>query len=162
MKQVNYIAETLISADIQDTPEFIRVVFTKKILTLIAKYQVYLKTMKVSGLKPASINVYLSKGVSTINPLGHHHLNGEEAATLVFESDTEKQRWVDDLDGIEDHIDSTLEEFENKDTFSLDCLIMTVTSKGVFFQYTLDEAFHGETTEVPNKVLKKINKMLEG
>ena len=102
MKQVNYIAEALISADIQDTPEFIRVVFTKKMLTLIAKYQVYLKTMWLAGLRPASINVILHKGVTTLNPMGHHHLNEEEAATLVFESYMEKQRWQDDLDGIED------------------------------------------------------------
>lgn len=162
MKQVNYIAETLISADIQDTPEFIRVVFTKKMLTLIAKYQVYLKTMWLAGLRPASINVILHKGVTTLNPMGHHHLNEEEAATLVFESYMEKQRWQDDLDGIEDHIDSTLEEFESNDTFSLDGLIMTVTSKGVFFQYTLDATYHGETTVIPNKVLKYINKKMGG
>lgn len=162
MKQVNYIAETLISADIQDTPEFIRVVFTKKILILIAKYQVYLKTMKAAGLKPAAINVYLNKGISTINPMGHHHLNEEEAASLVFESDQEKQRWSEDLDGVDEHINSTLEEFECNDTYVLDGFIMSVTSKGVFFQYTLDATYHGETTVIPNKVLKDINKKMGG
>ena len=162
MKQVNYIAETLISADIQDTPEFIRVVFTKKILILIAKYQVYIKAMKAAGLKPAAINVYLNKGISTINPMGHHHLNEEEAATLVFESDQEKQRWADDLDGVDHHIDSTLEDFECNDTYVLDGFIMSVTSKGVFFQYTLDATYHGETTVIPNKVLKDINKKMGG
>ena len=162
MKQVNYIAEALISADIQDTPEFIRVVFTKKILILIAKYQVYLKTMKAAGLKPAAINVYLNKGISTLNPMGHHHLNEKEEATLFFESNTEKQRWEDDLDGQDYKIDSTLEEFESNDTFALDGLSMVVTSQGVFFQYTLDAAFHGETTEIKNKTLKQIAKMLEG
>lgn len=162
MKQVNYITEALISADIQDTPEFIRVQITSKMLSNIAKYQVYLKTMWLAGLRPASINVILHKGVTTINPMGHHHLNEEEAATLVFESYMEKQRWADDLDGVDHHIDSTLEEFECNDTYALDGFIMSVTSKGVFFQYTLDATYHGETTVIPNKVLKDINKKMEG
>jgi hypothetical protein len=162
MKQVNYIAGALISADIQDTPEFVRVQITSKMLSNIAKYQVYLKTMRLAGLRPTAIQVNMVKGISTLNPMGHHHLNEKEAVTLFFESDSEKQRWEDDLDGQDYKIDSTLEEFESNDTFALDGLSMVVTSQGVFFQYTLDAAFHGETTEIKNKTLKQIAKMLEG
>lgn len=97
MKQVNYIAEVLISGDIQDTPEFVRVTFSQKMIAMIWDFQRFLRSMKMTGMKPAAIQFDMTGDVSILNPLGHHHLNKEEAATLVFESEQEKQRWKDAL-----------------------------------------------------------------
>jgi hypothetical protein len=160
-KEVYLVCPARVTGDLDDAPPFTLVTFTKQTLTDIAKYQVFLKTMAKSKLDPYKIKEF-NYAIQFKNPVGHNHLNKEEAACLLFLDADVKKEWLGSFeDPRVEGADSTLEELADTEN-TPDCSMLSVKKDGVIFDaYAKHTSVLVDTGTIPNAMLKKIAKKLE-
>ena len=162
MKEVYLICAAKVCSEyLQDGPEFIMLTLGKETMKSIAGYQDFLSLMVKAKLDPYKIEEF-NYAATFKKPCDRNKLNKEESKALLFESPAVKRDWLTSFsDEKQEGADSTLEELEDADN-TVDVCHLEVKKDGFMFtMYIKHTGVQVETDTLSNKMIKKVNKLLE-
>jgi hypothetical protein len=127
-KFITVITEVYIYDEYAEGPSFVAFKFDKEEVMKIGEYRHGIEDMNAKGLNPYKVSTFNTPAMF-LDPIDADPLNEEEANTLRFFSDSDKDEWesrfVTPMDGEDDDETSTLLDLDGEHCVDIEMLNIT-------------------------------------